>query len=102
MGIKLLLIVLAVTVFGGMFLGLLLSYRQIEAERARTALPPTIVVRAPAFYAWRDRDAALAEELALRQIEHHLRQEVLHAEQFLEAPSGRPLRAGGHSRMGAA
>ena len=96
---EILLIALGVVLFGGMFLGLLLSYRDVEAGRAKASATRT-VRRPAAFYAWGGRDAALTEELTLRQIEHHLRREALHAEQFIRNPSPQTLRAGGHSRLG--
>ncbi len=96
---EILLIALGVVLFGGMFLGLLLSYRDIEAGRTEAAADRS--ARKPAFYGWRDRDAALTEELMLRQIEHHLRREAFHAEQFIRNPNPQTLRAGEHSRLGA-
>ena len=95
MPIEFLLIALAVVLFGGTFLGLFLSYSETEAERSRRRPVAADVVRAPGFFGWRARDAALAEELALRQIEHHLRREAMLAEQFINNPSPQTLRAGG-------
>jgi hypothetical protein len=96
---EILLITLGVVLFGGMFAGLLLSYRDIEAERlnAAAARKP----RRAAFYGWTERDAALNEELMLRQIEHHLRREAFLAEQFIRDPNPQTLRAGERSRLGA-
>lgn len=96
---EIVLIALGVVLFGGVFLGLLLSYREIEAERTKAAAARAR--RKPAFYAWGDRDAALTEELMLRQIEHHLRREALLAEQFILNPNPQTLRAGEHFRIGA-
>lgn len=98
MAIEIFLIVLAVVLFGGMFLGLFLSYREVEAERNKPAPPK--VVQVPEFYGWRERDVAVAEELMLRQIEHHLRREALIAEQFIKNPSSQTLRAGEPPRLG--
>jgi hypothetical protein len=98
MAIEIFLIVLAVVLFGGMFFGLFLSYREVEAERNKPAPPK--VLQVPKFYAWRERDVALAEELMLRQIEHHLRHESLVAERFIRNPSSETLRADEHSRLG--
>lgn len=95
---EILLIALGVVLFGGMFVGLLLSYRDIEAERTKAAAART--TRKPSFYGWGDQDAALTEELMLRQIEHHLRREALLAEQFIRNPNPQTLRAGEHSRLG--
>ncbi len=98
MGIEILVIGLAVVLFGGMFLGLLLSYRDQESRRTRPAAGAE-AVKSGDFYGLHVRDAALAEELMLRQIEHHLRREALLAEQFILDPSPRTLRAGSHPRM---
>ncbi len=99
MAIEYLLMALAVVLFGGTFLGLFLSYRETEVERARRRPAVADVVRAPGFFGWRARDAALAEELALRQIEHHLRREAQLAEQFINNPCAQTLRAGGDDRF---
>jgi hypothetical protein len=96
---EILLIALGVILFGGMFLGLLLSYRDIEASRTKAAAARE--GRKPAFYGWSARDGALTEELMLRQIEHHLRREAFLAEQFIRNPNPETLRAGEHSRLGA-
>ncbi len=93
MAIEILLIALAVVLFGGMFLGLLLSYREAEADRT-TCAAAADVVSASSFYGGRPHDAAIAEELMLRQIEHHLRREAMIAEQFINNPSPQTLRAG--------
>ncbi len=98
MAIEFLLVTLAVVLFGGMFLGLFLSYRETEAERIRSK-PAHDHVRTPHFYGWRDRDAALAEELALRQLEHHLRREAVLAERFINDPNLQTLRAGDDQRL---
>lgn len=94
------LIALAVILFGGTFLGLFLSYRDIEADRTRIAAERG-TTRKPAFYGWRDHEGAFTEELMLRQIEHHLRREALLAEQFVLNPNPKTLRAGEQSRLGA-
>lgn len=99
MTIPIFLIVTGVVLFCGMFLGLLLSYREIEAERSKPRRLPQ-AEQPPAFYGWSDPDAAIAEQLMLRQIEHHLRREALLAEQFIQDPSPKTLRAGEHSRLG--
>lgn len=100
MGLEIFLIVLAVVLFGGMFLGLFLSYRDIEEKRSK-APAPAEELDAQHFYGWSSRDAAVAEELILRQIEHHLRREALIGEQFVTDPSPETLRACEHSRLGA-
>ncbi|MBI2216125.1 MAG: hypothetical protein HYU51_02410 [Candidatus Rokubacteria bacterium] len=100
MALEIILIVLAVVLFGGMFLGLFLSYREIEAERSKA--PARADLEPQRFYGWSSRDAAAVEELMLRQIEHHLRREAVIAEQFIKDPSPQTLRAGEHSRLGAA
>lgn len=98
MAIEILVIGLAVVLFGGMFLGLLLSYRETEAARTTRASAPG-VHDAAALYGWRAADAALAEELMLRQIEHHLRREAMLAEQFIDNPSPQTLRSGADVRL---
>lgn len=100
MAIEIFLIAVAVVLFGGMFLGLFLSFREVEAERAGKSRQ--IERRqAPALYGWEARNAAIAEELMLRQIEHHLRREALLAEQFVMNPNPHTLRAGENVRLGA-
>jgi hypothetical protein len=100
MTIEIFAIVVAVVLFGGMLLALVVSYREIEAERTRASIeaerPP-----APALFGWKARSAALAEEMMLRQIEHHLRREAMLAEQFVMNPNPRTLRAGEDLRLGA-
>lgn len=86
MAVEILVTALAVLLLGSMFLGLVLSYRE-NGEKQSTAAAAVDWVKASNFYFWRTRDAAVAEELVLRQIEHHLRQEELFAEQFVKAPS---------------
>jgi hypothetical protein len=100
MAIEILLIGLAVVLFGGMLLGLSLSFRDTEARRMREA-PPSERPLPAAFYGWTNREAALAEERILRQIEHHLRREALLAEEFVENPTPQKLRADERSRLGA-
>ncbi len=100
MALEIVLIVLAVVLFGGMFLGLFLSYRDIEAKRSKAATADAF--KPQQFYGWSRRDAALAEELILRQIEHHLRREALIAEQFISDPRPETLRAHEYSRLGVA
>jgi hypothetical protein len=99
MAIGFLLILLAVVLLGGMFLGLWLSYRETEAQRTKVSAAAE-AVRASSFYGWSQRDQALADDLMLRQIEHHLRRETLIAQQFIENPSPQTLRADGHVRLG--
>jgi hypothetical protein len=93
------LIVTAVVLFCGLFVGLLLSFQEIEEGRHKPASPRR-VQQVPTFYGWSERDAVLAEQMMLRQIEHHLRREALIAEQFINDPSPETLRAGEHSRLG--
>ncbi|MDO8794145.1 MAG: hypothetical protein Q7J25_05945 [Vicinamibacterales bacterium] len=93
MAIEIYLYVLAVVLFAGMFFGLLLSYRESEAERAHAA-SKTTRTQPSTFFGWRSRDEALIAEVSLRQLEHHLRQEVLHAERFIDDPRPETLRAG--------
>jgi hypothetical protein len=100
MALEIILIVLAVVLFGGMFLGLFLSYRDIEARRSEAARRADL--KPQHFYGWSGRDAAAVEELILRQIEHHLRREALIAEQFIKDPSPQTLRAYEDSRLGVA
>ena len=97
MAIEILLIVLGAVVFGGMVVGMFLTYRETESERARAAAE---TVRPSAFFGWTARDAAIAEELMLRQIEHHLRREAQIAEAFILDPNPQTLRAGGDQRIG--
>jgi hypothetical protein len=99
MAIDTFLVLLAVVLFGGMFLGLFLSYRDIEAERSKALAPADL--KPQRFYGWSSRDAATVEELMLREIEHHLRREALIAEQFIKDPSAETLRAYEESRLGA-
>ncbi len=96
---ELLLFALGAVLFGGVFVGLLLSYREIESERTQAAARRE--VRKPVFYAWHDPGAAISEELMLRQIEHHLRREAFLAEQFVRNPTPQTLRAGERTRLGA-
>lgn len=98
MAIEIYMYVLAVVLFGGMFFGLLLSYRESEAERAHTKSAATRT-QPSTFFGWRSRDESLMAELTLRQLEHHLRQEVLHAERFIDDPRPETLRAGCRSRV---
>lgn len=86
MAVEILVTALTVFLLGGMFLGLLLSYRE-NGEKGSKAAAAVDWVKASNFYFWRTRDAAVADELVLRQLEHHLRQEELLAEQFVKAPS---------------
>jgi hypothetical protein len=98
MAIEIFLIAVGVVLFGGLFVGLFLSYTEAETERASSGKPAE---RQPALYGWEARNAALAEELMLRQIEHHLRREAMLAEQFVMDPNPHTLRAGEHVRLGA-
>jgi hypothetical protein len=101
MTIEIVAIAVAAVLFGGLFLALAVSYQDIEAERDRT--PDRVEPRQhpPALYGWEARNAALAEEMMLRQIEHHLRREAVLAEQFVMNPNPRTLRAGEGLRLGA-
>lgn len=101
MAMEIVLVAIGVVLFAGMFVGLLLSYRDIEAGRSKSAAAASRALPKPAFYEWRDADAVLTEELMLRQIEHHLRREALLAEQFISNPTPQTLRAGEHLRLGA-
>lgn len=100
MAFEFLLIVLAVVLFGGMFLGLAMAYRDTEAERASTAVAKETEHAAPGLYDWRAADAVLAQEVMLRQLEHYLRREAMMAEQFINNPSPQTLRAGGRQQIG--
>lgn len=99
MGIEIFLIAVAIILFGGLFAGLFISYREIEETRSRTS-----VARerrdAPALYGWEARNAQIAEELMLREIEHYLRREAMLAEQFVMDPTPHTLRAGENLRLG--
>lgn len=100
MPIELLFIAVGFVLFVGMFLGLLLSYREVEQERTRKA--KRIERRpAPALFGWQAQNRRIAEELMLRQIEHHLRREAMLAEEFVMNPNPRTLRAGEDLRLGA-
>ncbi len=98
MTLEIFAVVAAMVLFAAMFLGLLFSYQDAEAKRAR----PRRQVRAPspALYGWQQLNTATAEELMLRQIEHHLRREALQAEKFVMDPSQQTLRAGEDLRLG--
>jgi hypothetical protein len=98
MAIEILLIVLVVTVLGGMLLGLFLSYRETEARRADSAPPPARHGDSQ-FYGAPERETDSSQELAIRRIEHHLRREELLAEHFIANPSPETLRAGRESRL---
>lgn len=98
MALEIMLIVLAVVLFGGMFLGLFLSYQDIEARRSKAAAPAERL-EPQEFYGWSGRGGALSEELMLRQIEHHLRREALIAERFIGTPSPQMLQAAEHSPL---
>ena len=100
MAIEFFLIALAVVLFGGVILGLALGYRETEAQRAAASTAADKAAAAPGLYRWSVADAALAEELMLRQIEHHLRREALIAEQFIDNPNPQMLRAAEHQRLG--
>ena len=100
MAIEFFLIALAVVLFGGMFLGLALAYREGEAQRAAASAAAEHAAASTGLYRWSVADAALAEELMLRQIEHHLRRESLIAEQFTDNPTPQMLRAAEHQRLG--
>lgn len=97
MALEIFAIVAVLVLFTGMFLALLFSYREIEEKRAQA---PPAQVRSPALYGWQGHSKAMAEELMLRQIEHHLRREALLAEQFVMDPSQQTLRAGEDLRLG--
>lgn len=102
MGLEFLLIVLGVVLFGGMFAGLALAYREIEADRAGTAAANEAKDAASGFYDWRAADQAVAQELMLRELEHYLRRESMVAEQFINDPSLHTLRVrGGRKQIGA-
>lgn len=98
MALEIFAIVAGLVLFTGMFLALLFSYRDIEEKRAQ----PRAQVRppSPALYGWQGDSKAMAEELMLRQIEHHLRREVLLAEEFVMDPSQQTLRAGEDLQLG--
>lgn len=61
------------------------------AEKNVPVAPPK-VTEVPGLIGWAP-NLALSDELLLRQIEHHLRREVLIAEQFIQNPSPETLRA---------
>ncbi|MBI2833026.1 MAG: hypothetical protein HYX76_01195 [Acidobacteria bacterium] len=96
---EILVIAMAVVLFGGMFLALFLSYDEMERERTKAAIAADMLT-ATSFYGWRARYAAVAEELLRRQIEHHVRREALFVERFINDPSPQTLRAGTHLRLG--
>ena len=92
MALEVFAVVAVLVLFTGMFLALLFSYRDIEDRRARR--PAAVVRPAAPLYGFEARSKEIAEELMLRQIEHHLRREAFHAEQFVRNPNPQTLRAG--------
>jgi hypothetical protein len=100
MALEFLLIALAVVLFVGMSLGLALAYRDSDTDSRQVPARPQKRVAAPSLYRWSEADAAIAEELMLRQIEHHLRRETMVAEQFIDDPTPRTLRAGNGQPLG--
>ena len=98
MALEVFAVVAVLVLFTGMFLALLFSYRDIEDRRARR--PAAVVRPAAPLYGFEARSKEIAEELMLRQIEHHLRRESLLAEQFVMDPSQQTLRAGEDLRLG--
>ncbi len=99
MGLEVFLIATAVILFGGMFFGLLLSYRNAETGRSETAPAKGLRAEPSSFFGWRGGDEAVVEELMLRRLEHHLRRELQAAEQFIDDPTPETLRAGCQSRL---
>ncbi len=102
MGIQIMLVVFGVTLFAGLFFALLFSYREREAELARPAA--TVRVRtplmvAPSFFAKPEMDTPVHHDLAVREIEHHLRQELMVADLFLKTPSMEALWLGRQPSM---
>jgi hypothetical protein len=101
MTIELVLIALAVVLFGAMVAGLALAYAETEAERIKAAAAEKKTARpAPSVYQWGAHDDAVAQELMLRQLEHYLRREAMMAEQFINNPSPQTLRVGEHQHLG--
>ncbi len=100
MTIEFYLITLAVIVFGGLFAGLALAFRETEAERAAASAAEKTTQPAPGLYEWRARNEALTQEIMVRQLEHYLRREAMVAEQFLIDPSPKTLRAGERQHLG--
>jgi len=98
MALEIFAIVAGLVLLTLMFLALLFSYRDIEERRAqpRAQARPS----GPALYGWQGHSKPMAEELMLRQIEHHLRREALLAEQFVMDPTQQTLRAGEDLRLG--
>jgi hypothetical protein len=94
------LIAVAVMLFGGMFAGLALAYRDVEAQREKASAAKKVIQPAPTLYQWRARDEVLAQELMFRQLEHYLRRETMMAEQFIANPTPQTLRAGSQQHLG--
>ena len=93
MAIEVYLLVMAVVLLGGMFVGLLHSYRESEEKKAHAELAATLTPPST-FFGSRSYDTGLTAEMALRQIELQVRQELLFAERFIDDPRPETLRAG--------
>lgn len=100
MTVEFFLTAIAVILFGGMFAGLAVAYRDVEAERSKASAAKETIRPVPTLYQWRARDEALAQELMFRELEHYLRRETMMAEQFIDNPTPQTLRAGEHQRLG--
>jgi hypothetical protein len=100
MTLEFFLIVMGVALFGGLFAGLALAYRDVDDKRTKASAANKVIQPAPALYQWRARDEALAQELMFRQLEHYLRRETMMAERFIANPTPQTLRAGDQQHLG--
>ena len=99
MGLEVFLISMAVILFGGMFVGLLVSFQEAEKTRAARAARGDRPAEQSGFFGARGSDPALVEQLMLRRLEHHLRTELQAAEQFIDDPTPETLRKGCQSPL---
>ena len=100
MTLEFFLVVMGVVLFGGLFAGLALAYRDVEEQRTQASRVKKEIQPSPTLYQWRARDEALAQELMFRQLEHYLRRETMMAERFIANPTPQTLRAGDQHHLG--
>jgi hypothetical protein len=92
MGIELALVILGVTLVGGMFVAVMVNGADILADRDAPAQEEPLE-QTSGFYE-DSRDKVASNEATVTHIEHYLRKERIRAQRFADDPSAENLRTG--------
>ena len=92
MGIEVILIALGIVLFGGMFLACYFSYHEKITVQAEVSVATVAEAeKTPAFYVGPTSTEVMPVDMLVRQIEHHLRRELIVANLFVDDPSAQTL-----------